>query len=245
MFLHTTKVKRRDGKVDEYIRLVESDWNNGSPRHRVICNLGRKELLAPHAEALLRLLQGKEKTKAANQEATAVGAWDWGVMLAARHFWQQLGLQEIIDSLVKTRGLGRELADRALALVTKRLCAPTSEHGMARWLETDFVCDRWGRRWFPEWREEGERLSSQRPRVRVKDRQLRQWYRTLDQLLVQQKQIEKELFLRLRNLFSLNVDLVFYDLTSTYFEGNGPVGFALHGHSRDGNHGIAKSWWAW
>jgi len=234
MFLRTTKVKRRDGKVDEYIRLVESDWNNGSPRHRVICNLGRKELLAPHAEALLRLLQGKEKTKTAKQEATAVGAWDWGVMLAARHFWQQLGLQEIIDSLAKKRGLGGELADRALALVTNRLCAPTSEHGMARWLETDFVCDRWGGRWFAEWREEGERLSSQRPRVRVQDRQLRRWYRTLDQLLVQQKQIEKELFLRLRNLFSLNVDLVFYDLTSTYFEGNGPVGFALHGHSRDG-----------
>jgi transposase len=63
---------------------------------------------------------------------------------------------------------------------------------------------------------------------------LRQWYRTLDQLMVQQKPIEKELFLRLRNLFSLNVDLVFYDLTSTYFEGNGPVGFARHGHSRDG-----------
>jgi transposase len=234
MFLRTTKVKRPDGKVDEYIRLVESDWNDGSPRHRLICNLGRKELLAPHAEALLRLLQGKEKTKTTNQEATAVGAWDWGVMLAARHFWQQLGLPAIIDSLAKNRSLGRELADRALALVTNRLCEPTSEHGMARWLETDFVCDRWGRRWFPEWREEGERLSSQRPRVRVKDRQLRQWYRTLDQLLAQQKQIEKELFLRLRNLFSLNVDLVFYDLTSTYFEGNGPVGWARHGHSRDG-----------
>lgn len=234
MFLRTTKVKRPDGKVDEYIRLVESDWNHGSPRHRIICNLGRKELLAPHAEALLRLLQGEEKTKVANQEATAVGAWDWGVMLAARHFWQQLGLQAIIDSLAKKPGLGGELADRALALVTNRLCEPTSEHGMARWLETDFVCDRWGRRWFPEWREEGERLSSQRPRVRVQDRQLRQWYGTLDQLLVQQKQIEKELFLRLRNLFSLNVDLVFYDLTSTYFEGNGPVGFARHGHSRDG-----------
>ena len=231
MFLRTTKVKRPDGTVDEYIRLVESDWN-GSPRHRVICNLGRKELLAPHAEALLRLLQGKEKNQAAKREATAVGAWDWGVMLAARHLWQQLGVQEIIDSLAKNRGRG--LADRALALVSNRLCEPTSEHGMARWLETDFVCDRWGRRWFPEWREEEERLSSRRPRVRVKDHQLRQWYRTLDQLLVQQKQIEKELFLRLRNLFSLKVDLVFYDLTSTYFEGNGPVGFALHGYSRDG-----------
>jgi hypothetical protein len=234
MFLRTTKVKRPDGRVDEYIRLVESDWNNGSPRHRVICNLGRKELLAPHADALLRLLRGEEKAKAANREAAAVGAWDWGVMLVARHFWKEFELQEIIDALAKNRGLGGELADRALALVTNRLCEPTSEQGMAQWLETDFGCDRWGRRWLAEWREEGERLSSRRPRVRVKDRQLQPWYRTLDQLMVQQKPIEKELFLRLRNLFSLNVDLVFYDLTSTYFEGNGPVGFALHGHSRDG-----------
>ena len=234
MFLRTTKVKRPDGSVDEYIRLVESDWNAGRPRHRVICNLGRKELLAPHADALLRLLQGKEKKQGARPEVAAVGAWDWGVMLVARHYWQQLGVEEIIDALAKKRGLGRELADRALALVANRLCEPSREHGMARWLETDFVCDRWGQRWLPEWREERERLSSQRPRGRGKDRQLRQWYRTLDQMLVDKKQIEKELFLRLRNLFSLNVDLVFYDLTSTYFEGHGPGGFALHGHSRDG-----------
>jgi hypothetical protein len=64
MFLRTTRVKRSDGKIDEYIRLVESEWNNGNPRHRVICNLGRKELLAPHAQALLRLLQGKRKKPA-------------------------------------------------------------------------------------------------------------------------------------------------------------------------------------
>jgi transposase len=233
MYLRTTRVKRRDGKVDEYIRLVESHWNNGSPRHRVICNLGRKELLAPHADALLRLLKGEEKTTAPRRDAVAVGAWDWGVMLVARHFWRELGLEEIIDSLANHQGRGQQLADRALALVANRLCEPSSEHGIARWLETDFVCDRGGRRWWPEWREEAERLSSKRPRVRVKDRQLRQWYATLDQLGVQQKQIERALFLRLRNLFSSSVDLVFYDLTSTYFEGNGPAGFAAHGHSRD------------
>jgi hypothetical protein len=143
MFLRTTKVKRSDGRVDEYIRLVESDWNAGRPRHRVICNLGRKELLAPHAEALLRLLQGKTKSPAVRPEASAVGAWDWGLMLVARHFWQQLGVEEIIDSLAKPRGLKQELADRALALVSNRLCEPSSEHGIVRWLETDFVCDRW------------------------------------------------------------------------------------------------------
>ncbi len=232
MYLRTTKVKRPDGSVDEYIRLVESYWNNGSPRHRILCNLGRKDLLAPHAEALLRILKG-ETTKTPKREAVAIGAWDWGVMLVARHLWKELGLEEILDALAESSGAGRELADRALALVSNRLCEPTSEHGMARWLETDFVCDRSGQRWLPEWREEAERRASRRPRGRVKDRQLRQWYGTLDRLIVHQKQIEKELFLRLRNLFSLNVDLVFYDLTSTYFEGNGPAGVAQHGHSRD------------
>ena len=232
MYLRTTQVKRPDGSIDQYIRLVESYWNNGSPRHRIICNLGRKDLLAPHAEALLQILKG-ETTKTLKRDAVAIGAWDWGVMLVARHLWKELGLEQIIEALAASRGAGRELADRALALVSNRLCEPSSEHGMARWLETDFVCDRSGQRWLPEWREEAERRASRRPRVRVKDRQLRQWYGTLDRLIVQQKQIEKELFLGLRNLFSLNVDLVFYDLTSTYFEGNGPDGVAQHGHSRD------------
>ena len=233
MYLRTTKVKRPDGKVDEYIRLVESFWNDGSPRHRVICNLGRKELLAPHADALLRILKGEEANLKSG-DATAIGAWDWGPMLVARHFWQQLGLEEIVDALARKDRNGPELTDRTLALVANRLCEPTSEHGIARWLETDFVCDRSGKRWQPEWRDDAERLASKRPRVRVKDRQLRQWYGTLDKLIAHKKQIEKELFLRLRNLFSLNVDLVFYDLTSTYFEGNGPASIAKHGHSRDG-----------
>jgi len=233
MYLHTTKVKRPDGHTDEYIRLVESHWNNGSPRHRVVCNLGRKDLLAPHIDALARLIKGETTPRIASDDLSAVGAWDWGVLLVARHFWEQLGLQGILDSARKA-GVSGELSDRALALVANRLCEPTSEHGMARWLETDYVCDRSGRRWLPEWRDEAERLASRRPRVRVKDRQLRQWYGTLDRLLAQKKSIEKELFLRLRSLFALNVDMVFYDLTSTYFEGNGPAGWALHGHSRDG-----------
>ncbi|MGH9341293.1 MAG: IS1634 family transposase [Acidobacteriota bacterium] len=227
MYLRITRVKRANGQVDEYIRLVESVWNNGSPRHRVICNLGRKELLAPHAHALLRLFTGQ--TKSASAHVHALGAWDWGPLLVARQLWKELGLQEILDGISRRP----ELSDRALALVANRVCRPTSEHGLARWLETDFVCDRQGRRWLPEWREEAERLTSGRPRVRVKDRQLKGWYRTLDQLIESKLRIEKELFWKLRTLFHLKADLVFYDLTSTYFEGHGPER-AAHGHSRDG-----------
>jgi transposase len=234
MYLRTTKVKRPDGRVDEYIRLVESSWNNGCPSHRIICNLGRKDLLAPHANALLRILKGEKQGKQEGSDAVAIGAWDWGPMLVARHFWRELGLERILDSLAQKDGEGLEVTDQALALIANRLCEPTSEHGIARWLETDFVCDRFGKRWLPDWRDDAERLASKRPRVRVKDRQLRQWYRTLDKLIANKKEIEKDLFLRLRNLFSLNVDLVFYDLTSTYFEGSGPAGLAKNGHSRDG-----------
>ncbi len=227
MFLRTTRVKRPDGRVDEYIRLVESYWNQGRPRHRIVCNLGRKDVLAPHAEALLGLLQGEPPV--GPPEAQAVGAWDWGPLLVTRSLWRELGLEAILDRI----GPDPQLSDRTWALVANRLTQPTSEHGLARWLETDFVCDRQGRRWLPQWRDEAERLASRRPRVRVQDGQLKQWYRTLDRLIAAQARIEKELFLRLRDLFHLKVDLVFYDLTSSYFEGHGPP-LAAHGYSREG-----------
>ena len=111
-------------------------------------------------------------------------------------------------------------------LVANRLIAPASEHGLAGWLETDFVCDRKGRRFIPHWH--------QRRRVRVHPRQLDAWYRTLDQLHAAKDQIEVALYHRLRDLFSLKPDLVLYDITSTYFEGAGPHDFAKHGYSRDG-----------
>jgi transposase len=57
---------------------------------------------------------------------------------------------------------------------------------------------------------------------------------SLDQLQERKAEIEHALFVRLRDLFSLRVDLVFYDLTSTYFEGKGPPEKGANGHSRDG-----------
>src|SRR5205807_2033288 len=90
---------------------------------------------------------------------------------------------------------------------------------VAGWLETDFVCDRKGRRFIPHWH--------QRRRVRVHPRQLDAWYRTLDQLHAAKDRIEVALYHRLRDLFSLKPDLVLYDITSTYFEGAGPHDFAV------------------
>ena len=117
-------------------------------------------------------------------------------------------------------------ADRAFVLIANRLIRPASEHRLAGWLETDFLCDRRGRRFLPHWH--------QHKRVRVHFQQLEAWYRTLDELVAAKEKIEVALYHRLRDLFSFKPDLVLYDITSTYFEGAGPAGFAKHGHSRDG-----------
>lgn len=237
MFLRIVRAAGGKGVTHEYVRLVEAYRENGKTRHRTVLNLGRRDLLASHLDLgkLSHVLHGTARPGLRREAIQAVAAWDWGPMLAVRQLWAELGLEATLDRLAgPARRDGVALSERALVLVANRLMAPSSEHGLARWLESDFVCDRRGRRWVAAWRSEAERRASRTPRVRVKPRQLKQWYRTLDQLLAHRVDLEHALYLRLRDLFSLAVDLVFYDLTSTYFEGRGPAGLAAHGYSRDG-----------
>jgi transposase len=236
MFLRIVKARGGKGVQHEYVRLVEAYREDGQPKQRVVCNLGRKDLLAEHLDSLNWLLGGKRPRGTVRVDGIeAAQAWDWGPMLVVRLLWEELGFERILQQKGgRNRVDGQALSDRALVLIANRLCAPTSEHGLARWLETDFVCDHQGRQWVPQWRDDGERKSSRLPRVRVELRQLKQWYRTLDQLHRRKADIEKALFLQLRELFALKVDMVLYDVTSTYFEGQGPPDKGKHGHSRDG-----------
>jgi transposase len=240
MFLRVVRAAGGKGVKHEYVRVVEAYRQRGKTRHRTVLNLGRRDLLAAHLDLskLMRLLHGDAvcDDRIRREDVQAIAAWDFGPMLAVGHLWRELSLEETLDRLVRrSRGdTAPPLSDRALVLVANRLTAPGSEHGLARWLETDFVCDRDGRRWVPAWRDDRQRASSKTPRVRVEMRQLKQWYRTLDQLLAHKSEIEHALYLTLRDLFSLQVDMVFYDLTSTYFEGQGPPEKGANGHSRDG-----------
>ena len=237
MFLRIVKARGGKGVTHEYVRLVEGYREHGKNKQRVISNLGRKDVLGAHLDSLIALLRGErgQVESAPLGAVRATQAWDWGPMLVVRTVWEELGLHAILESLGGRNARdGAGLSDRAVVLVANRLCAPTSEHGLARWLDTDYVCDRKGRRWQPRWRDERERLASRSPRVRVEFTQLAGWYRTLDQLVARKDAIERELYLRLRTLFALQVDLVLYDLTSTYFEGHGPPTLGAHGYSRDG-----------
>jgi hypothetical protein len=239
MFLRVVRAAGGKDITHEYVRVVEAFRENGKTRHRTVLNLGRRDVLAAHLDLnkLMRLLHGDAAAVGDIRpaEVHARAAWDWGPMLVARQLWRELGLEATLDKLRKPgRGDVSRLRDRALVLVVNRLTAPSSEPGLAAWLDSDFVCDRDGRRWVAQWRDAAERKASRTPRVRVKLRQLKQWYRTLDQLLERKVAIERALYLTLRELFSLRVDIVFYDLTATYFAGHGPPEKGAYGHSRDG-----------
>ena len=224
MYPRTVKVRSSSGTVNEYVRLVEAYRDGGKVKQRVVADLGRKDLLVEILPKLRRLLAGDD----AGQDPAELQVGDaatWGPVLVVRALFDQLGLWEILDQHLG-RAKGVPFPDRAFVLVANRLIAPASEHGLAGWLETDFVCDRQGRRFLPHWH--------QRQRVRVHPRQLDAWYRTLDQLHAAKDPIEVALYRRLRDLFSFKPDLVLYDITSTYFEGAGPHDFAKHGYSRDG-----------
>jgi transposase len=226
MYARIVKVRSSNGSVNEYVRIVESYRDGGVPKQRTIADLGRKELLLEVLPKLQRLLGGQtDPPDGSTADADVLDASTWGPVLAVRVLFDQLGLGKILDQWLG-RARDTSFADRAFVLVANRLIHPASEHGLAGWLETDFVCDRLGRRFVPNWH--------QRRRVRVHHTQLNAWYRTLDQLVHAQEQIELALYHRLRDLFSFKPDLVLFDITSTYFEGAGPADFAKHGYSRDG-----------
>ncbi|MFQ5658600.1 MAG: IS1634 family transposase [Candidatus Methylomirabilales bacterium] len=225
MYPRIVRVRDRHGTPVEYVRLVESYREGKRVKQRIVAHLGRKDVLAEHLDRLLELLRGPRESTPDVSTLEAHSAAAWGPVLVARHLWTQLGLDEVIRCLCTPPQRQYDIADLAFVLVASRLCRPSSEHALAWWLEEAYVCTREGCRFLPQW----ERTR----RVRIAFRQLYLWYRTLDALLAKKAEIEQAIYFHLRDLFSLRVQIAFYDLTSTFFEGRGPEELGRHGYSRD------------
>jgi transposase len=226
MYVRTVRVPSSNGSTNEYLRVVEAYREDGKVKQRTIADLGRKDLLRAVLPQLERILKGIPQLDGeADDDIVVLEAATWGPVCAVRALGEELGLWNLLDQFNDDDRDKVPFAERAWVLIANRLVCPSSEHGLARWLETDFVCDRQGRRFRPLWKTY--------KRVRVDFQQLHAWYRTLDRLERAKNTIEVALYQRLRDLFSIKPDLIFYDITSTYFEGAGPEELARHGHSRD------------
>jgi transposase len=237
MFLRRFE-RRKNGKPHTYWALVESYRMAKGSRQRVVAYLG--ELSSDEQDGWAKLgshLGGEAKARRPqlslfdpprrdeprDDEPLLVKLSsirlerprDFGDIWLAWGLWRMLGLDELLDKLIEPGREDVSWGAMAAILTVARFCEPSSELHIA---------DTWYRRTALE------ELLGVTPQQVHTDR----LYKALDQLLPHKEALEKHLRERLGELFELKCDLLLYDVTSTYFEGDLPgCPLAKRGYSRD------------
>src|SRR5512133_2315608 len=227
MYLRHTTI-RKDGKVHRYWRLVRSVRVGRRVIQQTIAQLGElDEHGRVEARALARRLIGTPEQPALfdGSEHVTVPVRLKGVRIErSRRFggvylalalWRGVGLEELCERLLP---LGKERiawAKMAAVLVLARLCEPSSELHIAEdWYRRTALCD----------------LLQLGDEEVNKDR----LYRALDHLLAHKATLEAHLSKRCGELFAVQNEVLLYDVTSTYFEGQAEGNpQAQRGYSRD------------
>ena len=139
----------------------------------------------------------------------------FGDVYLALALWRGMGLEQLCEQLLPTGKERVGWAKIAAVLVTARFCEPSSELHIAEdWYRRTALCDL---------------LQLAEEQVN-KDR----LYRSLDHLVMHKAALEAHLAQRCGELFTVQNEVLLYDVTSTYFEGQAPRNpQAQRGHSRD------------
>jgi Transposase DDE domain len=209
MYLRSTPRRNKDGSEVRYLQLAHNVWDPAAKRSKVqvIYNFGREEPAT--REALERLVASVarhlEPGKAAALAAEGLefaesrplgGTW------ALDALWERLGIGPAMRGLLKGRRLD-PAAERVLfALTANRALAPSSKLAAARWASEDVLISG-----LPATTDDA-------------------CYRAMDWLLEIRGQLERAVFDRAADLLGLEIDLLFFDTTSTYFvteEADAPI----------------------
>jgi hypothetical protein len=215
MFLRELTVKRGDATYT-YLKVVESARAQGRIVQRTLVNLGNVAQWPPdRLRALVHELQRflGEDGPLPSEALTGVQVRDCrqlGPYLAVSQVWEALDLDGLLTRLWQDRRLDPRAVACVKAMVLARLVEPCSKLAVWELVRRDV--------WIPG--VEGTRLP------------LHAYYRTLDALYETKPAIEQAVHRRLTHLFNRDVSLVFYDLTSCYFEGTA-CGKARQGYSRE------------
>jgi len=214
-----------------YLLIVENQRVNGKVQQRVLYRLGRlDELLASgQLDALLCSL-GRFSEKFAvlgahsNGESIVTRTRVIGPPLIFQRLWQECAIDQVLGDLLRPRRFEFPVERAVFLSVLHRLVAPGSDRAAEKWkqdydiagadsleLHQLYRAMAWLGEPLPEPQQQGAT-----PFVT----------RTTKDL------IEEELFARRRDLFT-SLDLVFFDTTSIYFEGNGGQTIGWYGHSKD------------
>jgi hypothetical protein len=205
MFIKTKRV-RRANRTYEYLTLVESVRIDGKNTHRTLYRLGEATALRESGELdrIIAALQAHAERRYVEVDCLQVDdAPMIGTMAAVRQLWDELGLEQLFDTIGEQAGVSWSLADAVFAMLAGRLIDPASKRRTARWIVDEVVTPAGFS--FPT---------------------LEQYYRALDVVCEHKDVIERHVYAAVCDLTNLQLTPACYDLTSTYLEGD------VAGHAR-------------
>jgi hypothetical protein len=203
MYLRESRRTNRDGSVVSYLQLAHNQRNpqTGTSTAKVIHNFGRAEQI--DRDALARLVASISRYLTPEQAAAAAGGGEVEVLDSRRlggswvldRLWERLGIGAAIRAVAAGRRLDGEAVERVVfALVAQRALEPGSKLAATRWV--------------------GERVAIDGCTGLSDD----QAYRAMDFLLDALDEIAAQIFGSVAHLLNLDLDIVFVDTTSTYWE---------------------------
>lgn len=225
MFLRTQTTAGRT-----YLLLVENERVDGRIKQRVLLRLGRLDQLqaSGQLDSLLASL-GRFSTRLA-----VLGAHERGHSVTTRtrrigpalifeRLWRETGIAAVLQEMLRERRFEFALERAVFMTVLHRLFVSGSDRAAERWMREQAIAG-------------------------IEDLSLHHLYRTMGflgeplcpvaedatcfELRTRKDLIEEALFARRRDLFT-DVELVFFDTTSIYFEGEGGQEIGQRGHSKD------------
>lgn len=209
MYLRQTRRTNRDGSVVSYLQLAHNERHpvTGVSTAKVIHNFGRADQV--DRDALSRLVASISRLLTPDQAVAAVAGTGGDVQVldsrrmggawTLEQVWQRLGIGAAICRVATGRRLDGEAVERVIfALVAQRALEPGSKLAATGWVAERVAIDG-----CPGFSDD-------------------QAYRAMDFLLEALPEIAGEIFASVAHLLNLDLDLVFVDTTSTYFESERP-----------------------
>jgi transposase len=207
MYIRTISRKNKNGSVVTYVQLAHNvrDAQSGQPKANVLHTFGRSDELDVGAikrltRSLCRFLSPEDALQVqANVDGQAVPltiskSLSFGGAYLLRNLWETLGLHTVLKDCLKERSFTSPVEWAAFAMVANRALAPDSKRGVEEWVREDVA------------------LGNPEPI------EIQHLYRAMDVLLEYREIIHEKVFWSVADLLNLEVDLIFFDTTSTYFE---------------------------
>jgi len=206
-----------DGRSVGYLQLAHNEWDPAAKasRTKVLYSFGREDQLDVAGirrlvAALCRLLEpGEALTATAPAELRFIESKALGGAFALDGLWRKLGIDAAMHRMLSGTRMEPRVERILFALVANRALAPSSKLAATRWIEHGVVIDGLD--------------------VPVVDESC---YRAMDWLIDAEPELGRIVFDTTADLLNLEVDLLFFDTTSTYFEtadADEPVGRDEHG----------------